>query len=176
MQKFWGMDFREKIEPLSPQEVLQGKTIADRRRKVMVCTTNPAMIQDEASRLDMYSYHRGREGMEPRQGDNCELMCPLPPTDTNFDTDAPKVSFPVTIEFSLEDKLHNGGDGHEDTVATYAETVPWDLNDTSTPSPMEFATAIANQFGLSFSQTEDLALSIQDQIDEHLQHLSLIHI
>lgn len=117
--------------------------------------------------LDMYSYHRGREGFEPRDPETGELRCPLEATDTNHGYDAPRLSLKLTIEFPLDD----GGDSQrsEGKVPTYKETIPWDLADPTTPSPLVYANDIANEFGLKYGQMLDLALSIQSQIDTHLQ-------
>ena len=54
--------------------------------------------------LDMYAYHQGREGMEARDAETGELLCTQQVTDTNHDFDAPKSTFPVRIEFPLEDE------------------------------------------------------------------------
>jgi hypothetical protein len=53
--------------------------------------------------LDMYAYHEGREGMEARDGDTGELLFCQLVTDTNHEFDAPKSTFPMEIEFPLED-------------------------------------------------------------------------
>ena len=53
--------------------------------------------------LDMYAYHQGREGMEPRDIETGELLITQQATDTNYDFDAPKSTFPIEIEFPLED-------------------------------------------------------------------------
>jgi hypothetical protein len=123
--------------------------------------------------LDMYTYHRGREGMEPRDPDSGELLCDVEPTDTNHDWDTPKLNATVVIEFPLEDE-----DDYERTAARlkdkesetarYKETMAWDLSDSNTTTPQVFARNVAEEFGLSFGQTMDLALSIQQQLDAHV--------
>ena len=60
-------------------------------------TSNSEMV------LDMYAYHQGREGMEARDADTGELLFCQQVTDTNHDFDAPKSTFPIEIEFPLED-------------------------------------------------------------------------
>jgi hypothetical protein len=123
--------------------------------------------------LDMYSYHRGREGMEPRDPLTGQLYCCQEATDTNHDWDAPKLGTTVVIEFPLEDETDSKGNDSERKEsldkAMYRESLNWDLSDPSTPSPLTFADDIANDYGLSFGQMMDLALSIQQQIDSYLQ-------
>lgn len=132
------------------------------------CTVNPL----EGDILDMYSYHRGREGMEPRDCDSGELLCPLEPTDTNYDLDAPKLVATVVIEFPLEDggeSSKTAGEMESIDKAVYKQTLQWDLSDPCTPSPLAFANDVANEYGLSFGQRMDLAVSIEQQIELHLQ-------
>jgi hypothetical protein len=137
--------------------------------KQFECTVKP--LKDGV--LDMYSYHRGREGMDPRDPESGELLCPLEPSDTNHDCDAPKLGATVVIEFPLDDEVDSKVIGTEAKEsmdkAIYRETLQWDLSDPSTPSPLCFATDIANEYGLSFGQRMDLAISIEQQIESHLQ-------
>lgn len=114
--------------------------------------------------LDMYSYHRGREGFEPRDPESGELRCPLPATDTNHNYDSPRLSCNVTIEFPLKDSGTS-----DQKLAMYSETLSWDLSDPSTPSPLMFAHAIANEFGLKYGQMLDLACNIEAQVEMHVQ-------
>jgi hypothetical protein len=111
----------------------------------------------------MYSYHRGREGLEPRDPESGELRLPVPASDTNHNYDAPRLNCTVTIEFPLHDN------DPDDEAAIYRETIPWDLSDPTTPSPLMFAHGIANEFGLTYGQMLDLALNIESQIDIYLQ-------
>jgi len=126
--------------------------------------------------LDFYSYHRGREGMEPRNPENSELLCPLEPTDTNPDFDTPKLAISISVEFPLEDEIDTRAtdkNGMESTrKAMYRESLNWDLSDPSTPSPLSFASEIANEYGLTFGQMMDLALSIEKQIESQIEHNS----
>ena len=117
------------------------------------------------STLDMYSYHRGREGFELRDPYSGKLKCPTPQTDTSHSLDAPRVELKVVVEFPLQ---------HDREVTTqstsvYRETLDWDLSDPKTPSPAVFANQIASEFGLSFGQMMDLAISIESQIAQHMQ-------
>ncbi|KAL3911654.1 MAG: hypothetical protein SGILL_007198 [Bacillariaceae sp.] len=115
--------------------------------------------------VDMYAYHRGREGMEARDRESGELLCASVITDTNHDQDAPKAKLSVSIRFPLD------GDDEEESAgkrAMYKDVIGWDLSDPSTPSPLAFATSIASEFGLSFRATMDLAASIEQQIETHL--------
>lgn len=52
--------------------------------------------------------------------------------------------------------------------AVYREVIMWDLLDPSTPTPIAFATSVANDFGLSFGQMLDLAARIDRQIEKHV--------
>lgn len=120
--------------------------------------------------LDMYSYHRGREGMEPRDPDSGELLAPSIPTDTNHNFDTQKLAATVIVEFPLEDDdLGTTNTPEDSNVAMFRESLQWDLDDPTTPSPATFANGIAEEYGLSFGQMMDLASSIQSQIDAHLR-------
>ncbi|CAJ1954578.1 unnamed protein product [Cylindrotheca closterium] len=145
-------------------------------------TANPLSNQNreieasvEAGRdgiLDMYSYHRGREGMEPRDPDSGEILAASIPTDTNHNFDAQKLLATIIVEFPLEDYDMDTiatSTGEESSVAMFKETLQWDLDDSATPSPAEFANKISEEYGLSFGQMMDLASSIQGQIDAHIR-------
>jgi hypothetical protein len=118
----------------------------------------------EVKVLDMYTYHRGREGMEPRDKDCGELLCFPEVTDTNHDLDAPKLKVSIKIQFPLDDE-----DCDDAETASYQDVIDWDLSDPSTPSPLAFATSIASEYGLGFGATLDLAASIEQQIEVHLE-------
>lgn len=126
--------------------------------------------------LDMYAYHRGREGMEPRDPDTGQLLCDVKSTDNMHNWDAPRMIVTITIFFSLEGggSVNNTGiigEGEEDETRgapQYSDTIQWDLSDTTTPAPISYATSIAEEFGLSSGQTLDLAKSIQQQLDAHV--------
>jgi hypothetical protein len=153
--------------------VARGKPASDNKlstkrdsKEVYECTIES--LKDGV--LDMHSYHRGREGMEPRDPETGELRFPPEPTDTNYDYDAPRMGATVVIEFPLEDETDSKSEENESMdKAMYQETLNWDLADPSTPSPLTFATDIASEYGLSFGQMMDLALSIQQQLDSHIQ-------
>ena len=130
---------------------------------------------DEAV-LDMYSYHRGREGLEARSALTGELLCDVPYTDTNYKSDAPKTKVSIQIEFPLEDDDKEqgehgsgGGKGYSAPVK-FKETVIWDMADPNTVTPQEFAMKTAQDFGLSFGQAMDMAFSIQQQLDSYTLH------
>lgn len=143
-----------------------GKKGGSRGRSTYECRVD-ALSKDGV--LDMYSYHRGREGYEPRDPESGELRCPLEASDTNCSYDAPRLSFNVTIEFPLHDGPVDHGSTNDEDLPLYSETITWDLSDPSTPSPLIVATNIANDFGLRYGQMMDLALSIQSQIDAYTQ-------
>ena len=118
--------------------------------------------------LDMYAYHRGREGMEARDKECGELLCVTEATDTNHDLDAPKSKFSLEIRFPLNDDDNTDGvDTHHEN-SMYKEAIDWDLSDPSTPSPLAFATAIACEYGLAMGEKMDLAASIEEQIEAHI--------
>ena len=118
--------------------------------------------------LDIYAYHRGREGMEPRDPDTGELVCDVEPTDTNYKLDEPRLTLNVTVKFPLieEEDLKRG---NKADWPMYEDVIPWNLGDPETPTPMEFAVATAETFGLSFGQTVDLATTIEMQINRHMK-------
>jgi Bromodomain len=103
--------------------------------------------------LDIFTYHRGREGMELRDEDSGELLCDVEPTDTNFSWDEPKMVAMIQFTFPLTEN------GHE-----YRETIAWDLGDPDTLTPEAFAINVADEFGLDFACTMDLVVSIQAQL------------
>lgn len=120
---------------------------------------------DKAAILDMYAYHRGREGMEARDKNSGELFCKQNATDTNHGLDAPKSIFTVKVHFPLDQE---DGDAAGSNKTMYTDTLEWNLSDPSNPSPMNFATSIATEFGLSMSATLDLAASIDQQVENHI--------
>ena len=123
--------------------------------------------------LDLYSYHRGREGMEPRDPDSGDLLCDVKQTDTTHGWEAQRTTATITIEFPLEEvDIAEPQTGRDSVaIARYRESIQWDLSDVSCPAPMIYATNIAEEFGLTTGQTLDLATSIQKQLDSHIaQH------
>eukprot|EP00934_Nitzschia_sp_Nitz4_P006935 Nitzschia sp. Nitz4//scaffold70_size99833//92652//96899//NITZ4_004611-RA/size99833-snap-gene-0.136-mRNA-1//1//CDS//3329557185//6925//frame0 len=120
--------------------------------------TREATMVSEKRVVDMYSYHRGREGFEPRDSDTGELLCPLEGSDTNWENDAPKMVVPVDVKFPLDDQ-----------GTMFKERMQWDLSDSTTPSPMVFAMDIATEFGLEYGQMLHLAKYVQRQIEAHVQ-------
>ncbi|CAB9499372.1 Nucleosome-remodeling factor subunit NURF301 [Seminavis robusta] len=122
----------------------------------------------EDGSLDLYTYHRGREGMEPRDATTGELLCDVPQTDSNHKFDEPRLTLQVNVSFPLIDDDELPGKNMAD-VPTFEETIPWDLSDPTTPTPMAFAARTAEEFGLSFGQTVDLAVGIQAQIYRHVR-------
>jgi hypothetical protein len=173
--QFWGMSLKR----LS-NETNGNNELSSSNRKSKPKQLEAAVHPVEEGVLDMYAYHRGREGMEPRDDESGELLCTQLATDTNHNFDAPKLQLSIMVEFPLEDEEDikdakspsqdetKTKDNHSD-IAMYKELMQWDLTNPSTPSPLIFATNIANDFGLSFGQMMDLALSIQGQIDAYLQ-------
>jgi hypothetical protein len=138
---------------------------ADTNKKGKEVYNCNVMALSKSHTLDMFSYHRGREGFELRDPYSGMLKCPGPPTDTNHSYDGPRMELKVLIEFPLYDD-------HEvsaSSAPTFREFFDWDLSDPQTPSPAVFANQIATQFGLSYGQMMDLAMSIESQIDVHVQ-------
>ncbi|KAL7535634.1 hypothetical protein ACHAXR_006622 [Thalassiosira sp. AJA248-18] len=69
-------------------------------------TNNDSNSNNESSsstRLDIYTYHRGRVGQEPRDPKTGELLCDTDPVDTNHGWIPPKTMVKVTIKFPLGD-------------------------------------------------------------------------
>ena len=62
----------------------------------------------------------------------------------------------------------------ETNIPHFHDSVEWDLSSPDTPTAMSYAISIANDFGLSFGQTLDLATSIQNQIDAFIRDENLI--
>lgn len=109
-----------------------------------------------SDRLDLLSYHRGREGYEPRHKDTGQLLRDVPATDSNHNAGGPRSWVTsVLIEFPLEDTGKK---------RRYKELLDWDLSSPSMPTPTMYAMEVAQQFGLSYSQSMDLAASIQKQL------------
>lgn len=102
--------------------------------------------------LDVYTYHRGKEGLEARHAETGELLCDVEPTDTNHAVDEPNLMATITLQFPLQDCIE------------YKTTVSWDLSNPNMPTPAQYAADIARNFGLGFTQTMELADSIQDQL------------
>lgn len=129
--------------------------------------------------LDMYTYHRGREGLEPRDDETGKLLCDVDPTDTNHGWEPPNLKIAINISFPLSDgqedeneesqRRHSLGE-KQDSELQYRETIEWDLADPKTATPMCFATNISEEYGLDAGQTLDLAMSIQKQINYFFQN------
>lgn len=66
----------------------------------------------------------------------------------------------VLVQFPLEDEPSGSSN-----VWVYRESVGWDLADPDTPNPVLFASDIAQEFGLSYSQMCELVESIQNQLE-----------
>jgi hypothetical protein len=145
--------------------------------------------------LDMYIYHRGREGYEPRDEETGQLLCDVEPTDTNHGWEPPNMKIMINVVFPLtdnndvaNDKGESKADDEHDTAGSqekkrcaprsrlesdpdeYRETIEWDLADPRTLTPLCFATGVGQEFGLSACQTLDLAESIQKQINDFVQN------
>eukprot|EP00980_Cylindrotheca_fusiformis_P018591 scaffold6162_cov154-Cylindrotheca_fusiformis.AAC.1 len=166
----WGMSLEKKSS--------ENEDNNERSKEVIEATVKS--VKDGI--LDMYAYHRGREGMEPRDAETGELLSAQIATDTNHVVESPKLAATIIVEFPLEDETdtkdkrnskatpsHEVDD--EDVAiekAMHRESFSWDLGDPNTPSPLSFATSIADEYGLSFGQMVDVASSIQEQIDAHL--------
>lgn len=113
--------------------------------------------------LDIFTYHRGREGVEIRDEQSGDLMCDMEPTDSNFGLDEPKMVAQVTIQFPLEDHTD------DQNARYYRDSIAWDLSDVETPTPMAFASNLALEVGLSYRQTVELAESIQSQLQSFVR-------
>lgn len=122
-------------------------------------------LQDDGKTIDIYAYHRGREGFELRDEQTGELLCDTEPSDTNHAVDDPKSLIAnVTIMFPLVQVTECSESCDLQETRYFRESVQWDLTDPQTPNPIVFAAEIAQDFGLSYPQTWDLAESIQSQL------------
>jgi hypothetical protein len=63
-----------------------------------------------------------------------------------------------------------------ETVPHFCDEIDWDLSNARTPTPIIYATDIADEFGLSFCTMLDLARSIQNQIDAFLAENFRYHV
>jgi hypothetical protein len=123
----------------------------------------PAWNQSKA--LDIYTYHRGREGLEKRDTVKGDLLCDVAATDTNFHREElQSLAVLVTIQLPLCNIMN--GESHEgsEQAQYFRETILWDLEDTETPTPPIFAARLGEQFGLSLVETLELSESIQNQL------------
>lgn len=120
--------------------------------------------------------------MEFRDQETGDLLCDVEPTDTNFARDGPSsLVCRVAVEFPLEDEPSTAVAGNPTAddaagpgivvpesemvgVRFFRDTIEWDLSDAQTPTPQIFAADVAECYGLSYSQTLDLAESIQRQL------------
>ena len=111
--------------------------------------------QESEEVLDIYTYHRGREGMELRDEETGNLLCDLPkPTDTNHNSKEPDTATPVQMQFPLSD------------IHVFKESITFDMvgKIQAGTTPMQLASDAAIEFGLSFAETIDLAESIERQV------------
>ncbi|KAL7478646.1 hypothetical protein ACHAW6_004400 [Cyclotella cf. meneghiniana] len=136
--------------------------------------------------LDIYTYHRGRVGQEPRDP-NGELLAQLDAVDTNHDwTPTNPAVVKILLDFPLVDDLDDesddetgrGGGNDEKGNAInngvkpqyrFCDTLSWDLLDPATPTPEEFASDLATQYGLSFRTTMEIVESITLQIRDFVR-------
>lgn len=79
----------------------------------------------------------------------------------------PSLIFPLEIKFPLN--IDDDG-GSKEQPEFYNETLEWDLGNSLTPSPMEFALEISRQYGLSYCHTLDLSNSIEAQINTYINN------
>ena len=184
-------------------------------KKISIKSTNDKGV------VDIYTYHRGRVGEEPRDEITGELLCDTEPIDTNHGWIPPKTVVRVIVKFPLADPDDDYVDSDLDeeetnetkdddgrnvreprsrptrsslspnknslnpsTLATkssetqpqqeaiipfYREVIQWDMSDPRYPPPLEYASNIGAEFGLNFSQTMELAESIQAQLDDFIR-------
>jgi hypothetical protein len=141
--------------PQKPEIYLRGSNSNER-------ILNVKALREDGS-IDIFAYHRGREGMEPRDEVTGELLCDVEPTDTNFNWDEPKLCAQITVSFPLCDEVDT--ERSSDDIPLFEDTITWDLGDPETPTPMDFAADVAENYGLSCGQTIDLAFRIQEQLN-----------
>ena len=143
---------------------LTAATIPPKKEKKLPSNLQVGAIYEKGG-VDMYTYHRGREGSEPRDMETGELLCDVGPTDTSYGWDQKRLSTHVTISFPL-------GEGDED-FHYFKEVVEWDLTNPRTPTAMAFAVNVAHEYGLNFGQTMDVASDIQSQLHEFISNLPI---
>lgn len=73
-------------------------------KKVLIHSTS-----QQQPTIDIYTYHRGRAGYEPRHFKTGELLCGTDPVDTNYGWAPGKSLCKVVVKFALGD----GGEGEE---------------------------------------------------------------
>lgn len=132
-------------------------------------------LQSDGMSLDISSYYCGHEKSE-------RLATPINDvtrdeknvTDSLVASDSqPKsliahitLQFPITSndqEF-IESSDDKKSSSLNDEFHYFRDTIQWDLSDVNTPTPILFASQIAEEYGLSFIQTMELAQSIQRQL------------
>eukprot|EP00804_Cyclotella_cryptica_P013435 CCRYP_005173-RB/>CCRYP_005173-RB protein AED:0.11 eAED:0.11 QI:59/1/1/1/0.5/0.4/5/2459/1160 len=131
--------------------------------------------------LDIYTYHRGRVGQEPRDA-NGELLAQLDPVDTNHDwTPTNPAVVKILLDFPLVDDLDDENDDEtrdgkdvegnamDKRQYRFYDTVSWNLLDPTMPTPEEFATDLATQYCLSFRTTMEIIESITRQICDYVK-------
>eukprot|EP00977_Amphora_coffeiformis_P027824 scaffold34646_cov173-Amphora_coffeaeformis.AAC.30 len=147
----------------------------------------PTTGNETEESLDWYSYHRGRAGLERRDDKTGDLQYDVPqPTDTNHSVDEPNWSTAkISVRFPL-------GMSNE-RKSLFRETVVWDwmghnnlivdaeahegghqpISGLLERTPMEIAGAVAQEYGLTFPETMDLAEYIQGQLRTWVQQEAL---
>jgi Bromodomain len=137
--------------PKNTKKLFEFKSVTpeapDSRNLIVKSLYRSDEMNESSEFVDMYTYHLGREGLE--LGDY-----PIP-TDTGYHASSPPTKVPVQVVFPLDE----GG------LELWKEEIEWDLTDESTLTPLAFAHRTAQEFGLSFDQTMELATSIQQQLD-----------
>ena len=79
-----------------------GKPKATPIKKIAIHSTSAA--PGGAGRLDIFTYHRGRAGQEPRDARTGELLCDTDPLDTNHNWNPPETTVvKVNVKFPLVD-------------------------------------------------------------------------
>ncbi|GKY95530.1 hypothetical protein MPSEU_000514600 [Mayamaea pseudoterrestris] len=132
--------------------------------------------QTHSKVLDIYTYHRGREGLELRDASKGDLLCDVPFSDTNHTRDdLEALVATITIQFPLDKQQESHEEDSDDddgeyngACRYYVETIDWDLEDVESPPPPIFAAHIAEQFGLTLQETLQLTESIQQQLYDFL--------
>lgn len=107
--------------------------------------------------LDIYTYHRGRVGQEPRDARG-NLLAITDAIDTNHDYKPPSSTIiKITLDFPFDDE----------GSYKFHDVIPWDLSD-PTLNVEEFSTSLATSYDLSFKTTMEIIQSITSQIQMHV--------
>ena len=119
-------------------------------------TQNPQSAPEMEGAINLRAYHGGEAGSETKR--EVELLVhERSRTDTNAGTSDPQKTFSVTLKIPLSEG------------EILSETIPWNLWDPAMPTPIVFARRLADDYGLSWSETLELSESLESQLRRYLR-------